>query len=94
MVIDVYEGRDFGSFGIPGAYFRSDFPEDKHILMKLRGSFVDIMRDVNPEYIKNVVYDKEEMCYLLHFTLNTTPPPSRVSSPNRADAVAIASSGK
>ena len=48
MVIDVYEGRDFGSFGIPGEYFHSDFPEDKHILMKLRGSFVDIMRDVNP----------------------------------------------
>ena len=28
--------------------------------------------------------------YLLHFTLNTTPPPGRVSSPNRAAAVAIA----
>ena len=32
--------------------------------------------------------------YLLHFTLNTTPPPVRVSSPNRAAAVAIASSGE
>ena len=32
--------------------------------------------------------------YLLHFTLNTTPPPARVSSPNRAAAVSIASSGK
>ena len=32
--------------------------------------------------------------YLLHFTLNTTPPPSRVSPPNRAAAVAIASSGE
>ena len=32
--------------------------------------------------------------YLLHFTLNTTPPPARVPSPNRAAAVAIASSGK
>ena len=32
--------------------------------------------------------------YLLHFTLNTTPPPARVSSPNRAAAVAIASSGE
>ena len=32
--------------------------------------------------------------YLLHFTLNTTPPPGRVSSPNRAAAVAIASSGE
>ena len=32
--------------------------------------------------------------YLLHFTLNTTAPPGRVSSPNRAVAVAIASSGK
>ena len=32
--------------------------------------------------------------YLLHLTLNTTPPPARVSSPNRAAAVAIASSGE
>ena len=32
--------------------------------------------------------------YLIHFTLNTTPPPGRVSSPNRAAAVAIASSGE
>ena len=32
--------------------------------------------------------------YLLHLTLNTKPPPARVSSPNRDAAVAIASSGE
>ena len=32
--------------------------------------------------------------YFLHFTLNTTPPPGRVYSPNRAAVVAIASSGE
>ena len=30
--------------------------------------------------------------YLLHFTLNTTPPPGRVYLPNFAAAVAITSS--
>ena len=34
------------------------------------------------------------MDYLLHFTFNTTPPPASVSSPNRAAAVAIVSSGE
>ena len=32
--------------------------------------------------------------YLLHFTLNTTLPPGRVSSPNRDTSVDIASSGE
>ena len=32
--------------------------------------------------------------YLLHFTLNTTPPPSRKPFPNHAAAVAMASLGK
>ena len=32
--------------------------------------------------------------YLLHFTLNTTPPPGRISLPNRAADVAIVSSGE
>ena len=32
--------------------------------------------------------------YLLHFTLNTTPPPDRKPSPKHAAAVDMASSGK
>ena len=32
--------------------------------------------------------------YLLHFSLNTTPPPARKPSPKHAAAVAITSSGK
>ena len=34
------------------------------------------------------------MIYLLHFTLNTTAPPARISSPNCSADVAIASSGE
>ena len=34
------------------------------------------------------------MIYLLHFTLNTTPPPDHKPLPNHAAAVAMESSGK
>ena len=54
-----------------------------------------IMYDQGGEFLSreflNSVIEKK---YLLRFTLNTTPPPDRVSSPNRDAAVAIAASDK
>ena len=57
LVIDVYEGRDVGTFDVPGAYLHAEMPKDKRVLMCLRGEFVDIMCDVNPEY-KQYVREK------------------------------------
>jgi hypothetical protein len=56
-VIDVHEGRDTAIFDVPGAYLHAEFPDNKQILLKLRGIFVDIMCEVNPEHLKNVVYE-------------------------------------
>jgi hypothetical protein len=54
LVIDVFEGRDVGTFDVPGAYLHAEMPKDKRILMVLRGEFVDIMCLVNPEYKKYI----------------------------------------
>ena len=60
LVIDVYEGRDVGTYDVPGAYLQARLaPKDNNerVLMKLKGNFVDIMCKVNPEHLKNVVYE-------------------------------------
>ena len=57
MLIYVYEVREVGTFDVSGAYFHDNFPKDKHVLIKRRGNFVDIMCDINPEHIKNVIYE-------------------------------------
>ena len=54
LVIDAYEGRDVGVYDVPGAFLQSDIPKDKKLLMTIRGEFVDIMCDVNPEYKEHV----------------------------------------
>ena len=57
LIIDVFEGRDVAIFDIPGAYLHAEMPEDKIVLMRFRGQFVDIMCQVNPEHKKNVIYE-------------------------------------
>ena len=57
-LIDTYEGRDVGTFDIPGAFLQAKLapkPNNERVLMKLVGQFVDIMCNVNPEHIKNVI---------------------------------------
>jgi len=49
LIIDVYEERDVATFDVPGAYLHAEMDKDR-VFMKLRGQFVDIMCDVNPEY--------------------------------------------
>ena len=50
LLIDVYEGRDVATFDIPGAYLHAEMPEDKTVILKLKGKFVSIMCEINPEY--------------------------------------------
>ena len=60
LLIDAYEGRDVATYDVPGAYLQarlSPKENDERVLMKLRGSFVDIMCEVNPSHTKNVVYE-------------------------------------
>ena len=60
LVIDAYEGRDVSVFDIPGAYLHAKLsPKDnnKKVLLKLAGDFVDIICGVNSEHKKNVVYE-------------------------------------
>ena len=68
LVIDAYESRDIAIADIPGAYLHALWPEDKKVLLKLRGRFVDIMCEVNPEYKAFVVYEgkKEQKVLYLH----------------------------
>ena len=50
LVIDALERRDVAVFDVPGAYLHAKMPKGKKELLKMRGEFVDIMCEVNPEY--------------------------------------------
>ena len=68
LLIDAYEGRDVGTYDVPGAYLHAKLlprENNERILMKLTGKFVDIMCGVNPEHSKNVVIVKgKKVLYL------------------------------
>ena len=36
------------TFDVTGAYLHANPPREKHVILKLRGEFVEIMREVNP----------------------------------------------
>ena len=57
MIIDAFEARDAAIFDVPGAYLHADMPEDKRVLLILKGQFVDIMCEVNEEQKANVIYE-------------------------------------
>ena len=66
LVIDAYEGRDIATFDIPGAYLHALMPKDKQFILKLKGQFVDIMCDINPEYKQHVRTERgKKVLYLL-----------------------------
>ena len=55
--IDIFEQQDVAIFDVPGAYLYALMPEDKEVIMVLRGKFVDIMCEVDPtcrEYVAEV----------------------------------------
>ena len=60
LLIDAFEERDVAIFDVPGAYLHAKMPKDKQILLKLRGTFVDIMCNINPEYKQYVKFENGE----------------------------------
>ena len=59
LLIATYEGRSVVSFDVPGAFLQADMPDDKLVLLVLRGEFVDYMCKVNPDHLPNVQIGKK-----------------------------------
>ena len=52
-----YEMREVATFDIPGLYLHGFMPKDNKVFFKLRGTFMDIMFQINPGHNKNVRYE-------------------------------------
>ena len=50
LLISAYEDRKCISFDVPCAFSQSNMTEEKLVLMKFKGQFVDMMCKVNPEF--------------------------------------------
>lgn len=57
LVIDAWEERDVAIADVPSVYLHASFPEDKKVVLKLQGVFVDIMCNVNPDFRRDVIYE-------------------------------------
>ena len=57
LLIGAYEGCKFISFDVPGAFLQAEMADDKLVLLKLKGKFVDMMCEINPEFIPFVRYE-------------------------------------
>ena len=60
LLIDAYEGRDVGTYDVPGAFLQASLepkPNNERVLMRLVGNFVNIMCKVNPKHLENVIYE-------------------------------------
>ena len=50
LIVDAMEGKAVSIADIPGAYLHAKLPPGKNVLLKLTDDFVDIMREVNPDF--------------------------------------------
>ena len=59
LLIDAHEERDVVAiFDVPGAYLHAKLLENKFVLLKIEGPFVDmIICEVNPEYKEDVMLE-------------------------------------
>ena len=60
LLIDAHEGKDVDIFDVPGTYLQANFnvgDDTERVILKLTGGFVDIMSQINPEHIVNVIYE-------------------------------------
>ena len=60
LLIDVHEGRDVAFFDTLGAYLHADLnvrDDKERVILTPTGNCVDIMCEVNPEHIVNVIYE-------------------------------------
>ena len=65
LLIDAYESRSTAISDVPGVYLHALMPPEKRILLKLKNKFVDIMCEINPEYLPHVRYEgKTKVLYL------------------------------
>ena len=58
IIIDTHKVIDVEVFDVNGAYPNSDMPEDKFIILKIEGEFVEIVCEVNPEHKKYMRIEK------------------------------------
>ena len=60
LLVDAYEQRDAAVFDVPGAFLQAKLKKNNNerTLMKLKGEFVDILCDINPEHTPNVTYER------------------------------------
>ena len=66
FMIDAYEGREIGSFDIPGAYLHAEMEHgDNRVLLRLRDEFVDMMCMANKKYLPYVkIINGRKVLYL------------------------------
>ena len=57
LLIGVHEGRHFISFDVPGAFLKSEMADNKLVLLKLKGKFVEMICEINPEFETNICYE-------------------------------------
>ena len=62
LVIDAFEKRDVAMFDVAEAFLLLTLPKrrKKKVLLKLKGVFVDIMCEVNPEYSSTMMNENEK----------------------------------
>ena len=54
-IIDAMEGREVATAYTPGAFLRNDYDKgDIHI--KLEGSMLNLLEDIDPEYYGDFIY--------------------------------------
>eukprot|EP00957_Ditylum_brightwellii_P132411 10096948-Ditylum_brightwellii.AAC.1 len=57
LLIGAHEGRKLISFDVPGAFLQAEMAENKLVLLKLKGKFMDMMCKINPEFKPHVQYE-------------------------------------
>ena len=65
LIMDAMEGRAVSIADITGAYLHAELPSGKNVLLKLTDDFVDIMCEVNHEFLPYVRYEgKRKILYV------------------------------
>ena len=67
LLIDAYEGRDVGTYDVSGAYLQAKLSpkgDNKRVLLRLVGNFVDLVCKVNPEHEKASYTKMARKCYI------------------------------
>ena len=55
LLIGAYEGRNYISFDVPGAFLQANMPDDKLVILKFKGRMADMLADVNEKYRKHLI---------------------------------------